>query len=152
MSWVGGLRLSLALQAAAVVLAIVLAVGAAADELINKFTGSCPYESCAQGAPLLVMDAALLFGGPAWWAVSGALRARLLKRKQLVWLVVVSAYLVIVGLALWTQARDHVNETTPLDEALTLVTAGAIMSTAVVSAVACGGRIFQLRRPTSLPL
>jgi len=155
MNSVRGLRLSLALQAAALALPIVIAIAVAIDELVNKLVGSCAYGSygsCAWFAAPLVIGAVLLFGGPAWWAVSGARRAGLLRIRQLAWLLAVNAYLIVLGLDLWAQAWAHGNAQPPLSEALTVVTAWAVVSTALVSTVACGARILQLRRRASSPL
>ena len=152
MNWVRGLRLSLALQGAAVVLPIVVAVAVSVDELVDRLTGSCKFDySCSRVGPLLVMEAALLFGGPAWWAISGASRAHLLRKRQLAWLLAVNCYLVVVGLVLWTQALDHATQEAPLSEALSLAMASALVSTALLSSLVCVGRIVQLPSSTTPP-
>lgn len=146
MDSVRGLRLSLALQAAAVALPIAVALAVGAYAVVDKLVGSCAYGTCAGFVPGLVLEAVILFAGPVWWTVSGARRAGLLTVRQLAWLLAVNAYLVGVGLELWAQAREHLNEQAPLSEALTVLTAFAVVSTALVSSVTCAGRILRLRR------
>jgi len=124
----------------------------AVDEATNKVIGSCANDSCARAAPFLLFGSIFLFGGPAWWTISGARTAGRLTSRQLAWLVAVDVYLVVIGLFLWTQARDHVDQTPPLSEVLTLVAGAGLMSTAVLSAVACARRMVHLARPTASPL
>ena len=142
------LRLVLYIQAAAVALPIVAAAGVAVDQLINKVLGSCAYGNCAASAPLLVIGGVGLFAGPAWWTISGARRAGRLTSPQLAWLVAVDVYLLVVGLSLSTQARDHLDAPSASFELPTLIAGAGVVFTASVSAVACGARMLQLRRPT----
>jgi hypothetical protein len=133
-------------QAAAVVFPIVVAVVVSVDEVVSRLSGSCTLESCARAGPLLVIGAVFVFGGPIWWATSGASRASRLRRRQLAWLLAVNVYLVMVGLVFWAQARAHGNQMAPLSEAVLVFVACALVSTAVLSAVVCTGRIVEIRR------
>ena len=148
---VRGLRLSLAVQAAAVVLPIAIGVVVAVGELTNKMIGSCAGDdSCARAAPALLFGPAFMLGGPAWWTISGARRAVRLTSRQLAWLVAVDLYLLVVGLWLWALARATVNEQPPPADVTMVVTASALVATALLSVVACGARMLELsRRPRS---
>lgn len=152
MTLVRALRVTLALEAGALALPIVIAFAVAGYELFHKLNGSCAYESCAVAAPFLAMGAAIVFGGPVWWAASGARRAPRLTIRQLGWLLAVNAYVTVVAVDLWAQTHQDMNAEAPLSVALTFVTMCAVVATALVSTAACGARMLDLRRPTASPL
>ena len=141
------LRLALAVEAAAVLLPIVIAAVFAAVQIRDKAVGACVGDPCARVSWALLLGSAFMFGPPAWWTISGARRAGVLTSRQLAWLLAVDVYLVVVGLWLLLWARATANNQQALSEVLTIVTAFALLATALVSAGACGARILDVSRP-----